>query len=873
MKITSVFILLLLSCFLHAQEKRNYTATTSKNLEITVNGVFDEPEWENANWENHFIQHEPVEGEAPSFQTEFAVLYDVNNIYVAIRSFDHPDSISMRMSRRDDTDGDLVGIFIDSYFDKRTSFGFIVSAAGVRSDLINTNDGDSDDDTWDPIWWAKTTKTNKGWNAEMRIPLTQLRFEESEEQLWGFQVLRYIFRKDELSGWQAMEQERSGWTSQFGTMNGIKNIKPQNVLNVTPYVVASTERFEKEPDNPFKSTGKQNDINAGLDAKIGLTNYLTMDLTINPDFGQVEADPSEVNLTTNESFFEEKRPFFIEGRNILSYGLSAGDGDLASNNLFYSRRIGRPPHYYPDLKDGEYADVPGFTNIIGAAKVTGKTKNGWSIGVLESLTAEENAEIKGIEEGSEQAVEPLTNYFVGRVQKDFNDGNSNIGGIITGVNRNIKDEHLEFLHKNAYSGGIDFMHQWNDKKWIVDAGVYFSRVEGTEEAILRTQTSYSRTYQRPDNDYVTLDSTRTSLSGYGGKFSIGKVSGRFKYGAMFNWKSPGLEINDIGFSPEVDEMLEILWAGYRWYEPFSIFRNANINFNQWTVFDFGGNRNVLGGNVNGHAQFKNFWRTFGMFNVDGELLSNAMLRGGPSLKLPGNKRFYMGVNTNNQKQLTFGIDGGMSWSNEKDFASRKSIEFEVGYRPFQAMQIEIAPEYIVSDDKLQYVTQNDYLDGKQYTMSQIHRKTLNMSIRINYSITPDLTIQYWGQPFIASGDYSDYKYITDSKADDVYDRYELYTDEQISFDENAEEYLVDFNEDGNVDYSFGKPDFNVQEFLSNLVLRWEYRPGSIFYLVWSQNRSAYANRGKFDIDDNLNSLFDEEANNIFLLKFSYRIGR
>lgn len=875
MRIASVIILLLASQYLFAQgiPKRNYSASTSENIKITVNGVFDEPEWQNANWESSFVQHEPYEGKPPSYQTEFALLYDADNIYLAVRAFDDPDSISLRMTRRDDIDGDLVGIYFDSYFDKRTSFGFIASAAGVRSDFINSNDGDSEDETWDPIWLTKTTKTKKGWNAEMRIPLTQLRFEESEEQIWGFQVLRYIFRKDELSSWQPMERERSGFTSQFGTLNGIKDIKPKNVLNVTPYVVAQADRYEKEPDNPFRSAGKDNDFKGGLDAKIGLTNYLTMDLTINPDFGQVEADPSEVNLSTYETFFEEKRPFFIEGRNILSYGLSAGDGDLASNNLFYSRRIGRRPHYSPDLNDGEYSDIPDFTSILGAAKVTGKTKNGWSLGVLETVTAEENATIEGIANGHSQSVEPLTNYFVGRVQKDFNEGNTNIGGIFTAVNRNINDEHLEFLHRSAYTGGIDFMHQWKDKKYSLETGVYFSRVEGTEEAILRTQTSYSRTYQRPDADYVTLDSTRTSLSGYGGKFSIGKVEGRFKYGLMFNWKSPGLEINDVGFSPEVDKMLQIGWANYRWYEPFSIFRNANINFNQWTAYDFGGNLTVAGGNVNGFAQFENFWRAFGSLNMDGELRSNSSLRGGPTLLTPGSKRFYAGVFTNNQKQLTFGLDGGMSFSNKKDFSSRKSAEFEVGYRPFKAMQIEISPEYVVSKDELQYVTQENYMNDKQYVMGKINRQTLMMSIRINYNITPDLTIQYWGQPFIATGDYTAFKYITDSKADDVYDRYSLYNENQISYNENSENYLIDFNEDGTTDYSFGKPDFNVKEFLSNLVLRWEYLPGSTVYLVWSQNRSHYADIGKFNFNNDIGNLFDEKPQNIFLLKFSYRIGR
>lgn len=874
MRLTFVFVLLLCSCIAFAQEKRTYTASTSENLSITINGKLDESEWQDiARWEDNFTQFEPVEGEAPSRQTEFAILYDANNIYVAIRSFDDPDSISMRMSRRDEIEGDLVGIAIDSYFDKRTHFFFIVSAAGVRSDNVASNDGNNEDDTWDPIWMVKTQTTSSGWTAEMQIPLTQLRFEESEEQLWGMNIFRYIFRKDELSTWQPMKRETAGFTSQFGLMNGIKNIKPRNALNVTPYAVARAERFEKEPENPFRSSGKENGFDAGLDAKIGLTNNLTMDLTINPDFGQVEADPSEVNLSTYETFFEEKRPFFIEGKNILSYSLSFGDGDLAANNLFYSRRIGRRPHYGPDTEDGEYVDQPDFTRILGAAKISGKTSDGWSFGLLESVTSEEYAKIDGINGKRSQSVEPLTNYAVGRIQKDFNEGNTYIGGILTAVNRSIDDEHLEFLHKSAYTGGIDFVHKWNDKKWLLDAGLYFSRVAGTEEAILNTQTMYSRTYQRPDADYVTLDSTRTSLGGYGGKFTFGKVGGRFQAAAIFNWKSPGLEINDVGFTPQVDEIMQIYWMGYRWYEPFSIFRSANMNFNEWTVYDFGGTLLNVGGNMNGHAQFKNFWRAFANVNWESESVSHSILRGGPSMKLAGNTGFYTGVFSNPQKKFTYGVDGGMSWSNDKNYNSRKSFEVEFGYRPMEALQIEIAPEFMVNDNILQYVTQEDYRNDTRYIMSTIHRKTFATSIRLNYSITPDLTIQFWGQPFVATGDYHDFKYITDSKASDIDKRYSLYTDQQITFDADAEMYRIDDNLDGTVDYAFDKPDFNVREFLSNLVLRWEYRPGSTVFLVWSQNRSCFENIGHFDLSNDFRALFEEKPNNVFLVKFSYRIGR
>lgn len=873
MKIATVLILLLICYTVSAQEKRTYKATTADNLNIDINGVFDEPEWQNANWENNFIQHEPIEGEAPTKQTEYAILYDANNLYVAIRSLDDPDSISMRMTRRDETEGDLAGLYIDSYFDKRTSFAFIVSAAGVRSDMVSTNDGDNEDDTWDPIWYAKTSVTKNGWNAEMRIPLTQLRFEESEEQIWGLNVFRYIFREDELSSWQPMKRETAGFTSQFGIMRGIENIKPQNSLNVTPYMVARTERFEKIPENPFLESGKSNGFDAGLDAKIGLTNYLTMDLTINPDFGQVEADPSQVNLSTYETFFREKRPFFIEGNNILSYKLAFGDGNQSANNLFYSRRIGRRPNYSPDLGDNEYADTPDFTRILGAAKITGKTKSGWSIGVIESVTAEEEAEIKGISGNKTQVVEPLTNYFVGRVQKDFNEGNTYLGGIITAVNRNINDEHLDFLHKSAYTGGVDFVHKWHNKDWFVDAGVYFSRVEGSEEAILNTQTSYSRTYQRPDADYVTFDSTRTSLSGTGGKFTLGKTGGRLKFAGIFSWKSPGLEINDIGFTPQVDQIMQAIWVGYRWYEPFSMFRSMGLNFNQWTLYDFGGNLTEAGGNINGHTQFKNFWNAFVSLNYNGEVLSHPALRGGSSIKLPGGHGFYAGMFSNPQKKFTYGIDGGIRTSNEKGFSSRKSFEIEFGYRPVKAMQIEISPEYGISDYQLQYITQQDYLNDKRYVMGTIKRKTFSTSIRINYNITPDLTVQFWGQPFIATGDYDAFKYITNSKADEINNRYALYSGEQITYDAQNSVYNIDETLNGQTDYSFDNPDFNVKEFLSNLVVRWEYRPGSMIYLVWSQNRSSYDNMGKFDFGNDLTDLFDEKPHNVFLVKFSYRIGR
>ncbi|QGY47067.1 hydrolase [Maribellus comscasis] len=874
MKIAVVIVFFLSVIFASAQEikKKNYFSKRISDLNLTVDGYLDETEWQTANWENQFTQYEPSEGKPPHQQTEFAILYDENNVYVGIKALDKsPDSISMRLTRRDETDGDLAGVIFDTYHDKRTGFAFIVSAAGVKSDFIQSNDGDNEDNTWDPIWWVKTSKNDEGWKAEMRIPLTQLRFEEGEEQIWGLQVLRFIFRKEELSAWQPMKRDMSGFVSQFGTMRGISGIKPKNTLDVMPYVVARAERFEKEPENPFRESGKKNGLDIGLDAKLGLTNYLTLDLTINPDFGQVEADPSEVNLSTFETFFEEKRPFFIEGKNILSYRLNWGDGDQSAEGLFYSRRIGRKPQYYPELEDEEYAEVPDFTRIIGAAKITGKTKDGWSVGILESVTAEEDAKIKGIGDGKKQAVEPLSNFFVSRIQKDFNEGNTYIGGMVTAVNRTINDPHLEFLHKSAYTGGMDFVHKWNNKSWMIDAGFFFSKVNGTEAAITATQKSYIRNFQRPDADYIKLDTTRTSLSGYGGKFTVGKLGGNVKFAALFSWKSPGLELNDIGYAQQVDQILQAFWMGYRIYEPFLIFRQVSLNINQHTVYDFGGNLLAPGGNINGYLQFKNYWGTFFSTNISGNQLSNSALRGGPALKKPGYKNFYSGIFTNQQKRLSFELNTGFNASNVKGYRNISDYNISIGYRPTQTLLISLSPGLNNYKVDMQYVTQIDYNNDKRYIFAHIDRKTLSMSLRMNYNITPDLTIQYWGQPFIATGKYSEFKYITNSKADKVTDRYHLYASNEI--DLNSDTYFIDDNKNGSTDYSFDKPDFNVKEFLSNLVVRWEYRPGSTVFLVWSQNRNDYVNNGTFNFSHDINGLFDVKANNIFLIKFSYRLGR
>jgi len=854
------------------QVKREYFAGECNKTDIEIDGKLNEPAWAKANWQSDFIQYEPHEGKAPNQKTDFAILLDENYIYVGFKAWDaQPDSIVQRLSQRDDADGDFVAIELDSYFDKRTAFAFMVNAAGIKSDFIISNDGDNQDNSWDPIWMVKTSRDKLGWYAEMRIPLTQLRFEGNNEQSWGLQVGRVLYRKQETSLWQPTIKKKSGWVSQFGELKGLKNLKARKIADITPYVVARTDRFEKEAGNPYKQSGKKSQLTGGIDGKIGVTNNLTLDFTINPDFGQVEADPSQVNLTSFETFYQEKRPFFIEGKNILNFPLMFGDGDLASENLFYSRRIGRRPHYTPDLNSDEYMDAPDFTKILGAAKITGKTKDGLSVGILESLTSEEFAHISN---GTQHSVmiEPFTNYSIGRIQQDFDKGNTMIGGMLTSVNRILTEDQLNYLHKSAYTGGIDFVHKWHNKDWEFDISSYFSRVNGSTEAIANTQKSWIHSFQRPDATHLRFDSTRTSLTGQGGKVVFLKNGGKLKFLAATAWKSPELELNDVGYMRQADDIFEVFWVGYRFFEPFFIFRNLNLNFNQWTEWNFAGESTGPGGNFNANMQFKNYWYFNLGFNINGQALSTTELRGGPGLIIPGSKNIWFGISSNDQKKLTGNFNMTVLGGDISNTKRMINVGIGVGYRPSKNLKITLSPSFTNSEDELQYVTQQAYGSTTDYVFARIHQKTLSASLRINYNITPDLSIQYWGQPFLSSGKYTEFKKITNGRAGYYTDRFRVFPSSEINYNSLSDQYQIN-DQSGNSLYTFDQPDFNVKAFLSNLVVRWEYNPGSTLYLVWSQNRNQSVQNGNFDLASDMRDLFNNRPYNVFLLKASFRLGR
>tara|TARA_R110002050_G_scaffold48356_3_gene112456 strand:+ start:4360 stop:7011 length:2652 start_codon:yes stop_codon:yes gene_type:complete len=852
-------------------QKTYTTKPLLTNAPPIIDGLLNDTSWDMVAWASDFIEQRPDENTPPNHQTKFKILYDENYLYIGVRCLDdEPDKIIKRLSRRDGFEGDWVGIFFDSYYDKRTSFNFIVTAAGVKGDEFSSNNGNDSDESWNPIWYTKTNIDDLGWTAEMKIPLSQLKFGKSKEQIWGLQFMRKLFREEERSVWQRIPQDTPGWASEFGLLKGLLNIEPQKQLEIQPYTIAKFETYETEAGNPFRD-GTDHMFTGGLDAKIGITNDMTLDLTINPDFGQVEADPSAIALDGFQIFFQEQRPFFVENKNIFDYRVSRSEAGntFGSDNVFYSRRIGRSPQGYPNLEDGEFVDQPENTAILGAAKFSGKTKKGWSIGILESLTANKYAVIDSNGEQRKELVEPLTNYFVGRIQKDFNDRNTFIGGIFTATNRNNLTEELDFLHEAAYTGGFDFKHNWHERDWYIGGNLLFSHVKGSVDAIQNTQESITHLFQRTGADYLSVDPNRTSLTGTGGNMQLGKIgNGHWKFETGATWRSPELELNDIGFQRQADDIRHYTWIGYQTLKPDNTFRKVGINYNHWSVWDFGGNHNSLRFNTNTWQNWKNNWFSNIGFNYAPIQYSNFALRGGPRLKQSTEIGFFNGVESDGRKKFQYSIFHSGSKGTDNSY-SYYNIEFGVKYQPINALSISASPGYSINNDKLQFVENINFNGNTRYVNGEVEQETLSMSFRLNYTINPNLTIQYWGQPFISNGVYSNFKQVTNPIAKDFNSRISNYSSDQISL--AGDTYAIDENLDNTPDYSFENPNFSFTQFRSNLVLRWEYKPGSEIFLVWSQDlsQSGDPTEGLFKALEN-NLLGDKKPQNIFLLKATYR---
>jgi hypothetical protein len=710
-----------------------------------------------------------------------------------------------------------------------------------------------------------------GWTAEFRIPFSQLRFNRERDQIWGFNVLRLLSRNDELSVWSPVSAKKFGFVSQHGLLKGMDDIKPKRQVEIAPFTVARYEKYEKEEGNPW-ARGSDRGFDIGMDGKIGITNDLILDFAINPDFGQVEADPSEINLTAFETYFSEKRPFFIEGRNISNFPLTIGDSPWSSDNLFYSRRVGRYPQIQPVLNYGEFAKIPINTRILGAFKLSGKTKKGLSIGIIESVTQSVKARIDDNVSKRSEIAEPMTNYFIARVQQDINQGNALVGAVFTSTYRFHDDNSRLFLPKTATTAGIDYTQYFAGKTIFANLILAASQVEGSSESISRLQISPRRYFHRPDPDYYRYDPLRTSLTGSGGTLAVGRMVNEGLRGvANITWRTPGFELNDVGFLREANTAFQFVWLGYITNKQYYFIRTLSLNANQFAGFDFSGNTLFKGVNANATAVFTNMWSIMTGVSYDGRNLSNNALRGGPSLYFPGALNYWFRMGNNPSGKLNFSLSASLNKGLE-NYSESTSLRANISYRPFNALNISLMPQFSHRKTDLQYVNTVALESEKRYIFGSLDQNTFNLTVRINYSITPDLTIQYYGSPFVSSVLYDEFKKISDPKADGYFDRFVVFSPDQLIYNPERGLYDVDEEMSGVIGYSFSDPNFNFRQFRSNLVIRWEFIPGSTVFIAWNQNRTdVEACDCSLNVLESMKKLFQITPYDVFLLKISYRL--
>ncbi len=868
-----IFILIILNCLqLFGQEtglipfdeayKRKYNTVKLKGEAPAIDGKLDDACWTNeGTWSQNFIQNTPVERGIPTYPTKIKILYDNKNIYFALRAWDpEPGKINRFVGNRDDNSiGDLISVCFDTYHDFRAGTEFNINAGGNKTDLI-VSDNLTINLNWNAVWEGKTVVNDSSWTVEFRIPLSQLRYNHSDSgMVWGLHVRRIVRRIQETDQWSLIPRKNSGHVYSFGEMHGLESIRKPRLIEFLPYVSGKIISEPRIPLSPY-SKGTRKNGNAGIDAKVGLGDF-TLDLTVNPDFGQIEADPSVMNLTAFETFYEEKRPFFLEGKHIFDFSPD-------QNMMFYSRRIGHAPSHSPAVNNvTSFSRLPEFTNILNAIKLTGTTRNGVSIGILQSTTQQEVGmlTINGFE--SKPLIEPLTNYLVGRVQKNANKGNTQIGGMVTSTNRLLEESQLNFLNQNALTAGIDFLQYFKGREYYIDAKGIVSFIDGKQEAMLALQQNPLHYYQRPDaSSYLGVDSSRRSIAGSGGYVSFGrKGNKRFIFSEKFNWWSPGFDLNDIGYLYMADLIENHVKFSYRQTEPKSLLRNYTLSLAQNSYWNYGGTNTHNNIGAEFITMFSNRWEIAINETYILSDLATRLLRGGPAMAISPSWDNLIIFNTDKSRRVSFKLQNNSTISGDgisKKLTLRPGLTFRLGNHVYMMSEFN----YSKNIDNLLYVTQLKSNNDKQYIMARINQDTYSLIFRLNYNITPDISIQYYGSPFMSSGKYSDYKRAADTRSSELKERYHSFSGTEISYDEQNNRF--DINESGN-SYSFTKPDFSFREFRSNLVARWEYLPGSTIYIVWENNRRSRDNVYFSSLDKNMGELFGVTPTNIFMIKLSY----
>ena len=826
------------------------TATRASRPPV-LDGKSDDPIWADARVIDQFVEYEPNEGAETRFKTEVRVAYDDKYIYfLAVMHDPAPDSIISLLSRRDvRTQSEQLKIVIDSYHDRRTAYQFAVNPAGVKRDYYVYNDN-IEDDSWDAIWDVATAIDSRGWIAEFRIPFSQLRFANKPEHTFGLLMVRDIARTKQRISWPLYYRGKQGYISQAGELNGIQKVPTPRRLEVTPYAVSKAETKVKDDVTGYEMRPA---ASAGADIKYGISSNLTLDATINPDFGQVEADPAVLNLTAFETFFQERRPFFLEGTGIFQFNVACGDIDTGCTGLFYSRRVGRSPQLagLPGYRDPRNVNA---STIMGAAKVTGRLGSGMSVGILNALTQREA-------NPADKTIEPRTNYFVARMQQDLLGGSSGIGAMVTAVNRERDFYSIDILRQQAYAGGVDVRHRFLNNNYEMRAYVSGSLVSGTADAIANTQASSIHQFQRPD-DKLKYDPTKTSLFGDAERISLSKFGGGItRFQSVYQRFAPGYEINDVGYLQRADEQLFRNWFALQFNKPNKVFNRAGFNFNESNSWTASGLPLSLWVNHNANIEFKNTWWGFyglSVNNFAGKQFDDRAARGGPAIRRSPDVNGHIGFDLDQRWRFvpSFFAGGGKSdEGHSREYWAEPYLSIRAASNMSASVGVNLSNSI---NDNQWYDNVVDDADVTHYTFARLKQTQVGLTTRFNYTATPNLTFQAYVNPFIATGTYSNWRQLSATpRADDYADRYET--------------YLFDHDENDATPDAQGDPGgLRFLSFNSNAVLRWEYRPGSTLFFVWTHGRDDFQGvPTQFDFQQQTRDIFRLHPNNTFLIKASY----
>ena len=842
---------------------------------IAVDGRLDDEVWLKAPASTEFTQREPEEGKPGSERTELRVAYDDTALYIGARLHDRESArIARQLSRRDgQAEADVFALFLDPHHDHLTGAMFAVSAAGVQADATIFNDS-WQDESWDAVWESAVRIDEEGWTLEMRVPYSQLRFPSADRHTFGINAMRYIQRKNERAWLVHVPKTESGLASRLGHLEGIEGVSPRRSVELLPYVVSRGEFIAPDSsDDPFND-GARGFAGAGVDLKYRLSSNLSLDGTINPDFGQVEVDPAVVNLTAFETFFEEKRPFFIEGANTFSnFGRTGSNSFWGFNRaepmIFYSRRIGRSPQ---GPADGDFVDRPSASTILGAAKLTGKTRSGWSVGLLDAVTGRERAKTRTGGGAGEAEVEPLSNYLVGRAQREA--GRLGVGFLATAVNRDLRAPALRsYLPAQSYVGGADGHYYLNGKRdWVVTGRIAASTVTGSTDAIARLQSSSQRYFDRPDAGHVAFEPDATTLRGWTGSVNLNRQSGVHGVNAALWGVSPGFDSSDAGFNFSSDRAG--MHVAYRWRNP-KVNRFARERFiavAKWYTWNFARELQGDGIHMFGNVQLKNYWTIFANAALFRDVQDDRGTRGGPSMLSPGARGGSIGVESDSRKRISLGVNVN-SYSNSVG-GSTFGTGLNIRYRPLASLEISAGPSYDRNRNVAQYV--GTFADpaaeptfGSRYVFAMLKQREASLTTRVNYVLSPKMSLQIYLQPLISVGRYDGFKELALPRTFDFV-RYGADAG-TIAHDAAGRSYEV--TPGGGAPFTFSDPDFNFKSLRLNAIYRWEWRPGSALYLVWTEQREDQARPGEFAFRRDLGSTFRAPADDVLMFKMVYWFQR